>query len=568
MEVVQVQALSFDLASGASSATATLSGFSIVGQMVPIFASWRVTTGQSPVLASTTELDVYVSSNTQLTVERWSSPAYAMRITVYVVEFGSDTTVQSGTWSMDSSTTTTTAAISAVTLSNTFGFHYRKNEGEAAPTYDSDPDGRITSFKFNSTTQLGFQRHVAKGACQGHWYTVSSNTLTVEHGSHSISGGTATSVTDALVATVTTGNTFILVSYRTDEAVYNDEGCWVSDLQDSNTIRFRRSYSAANTNTWEYMIVSDSRLSVQRGEFTTTGTTDNDTITEVDINRAASKTGCGKSGFASSSDYVNGNLDGRYWEMYFGPATQINGQAGQGMAGLIVTWEVVQFYYPYTENGYGMRFYGGANQALTSVSSFTPPTNCSVCFWIYPKTLGTRVLGCHNLWEVSFDLTTPTSGKISNDLFQSTPNFFSTGGLNVDTLYHVVCTRASDDSAAIYFNGALDSTNSNNSGSPSAGNLKIGTRDTELQYLNGYLEDVRIYDRVLSADEVKTMYTCRGIDNITYGLLHRWPLDELPMDSTASGTGSVKDFGPSQNNMTPTNGPEYTGSRIRTMRFV
>lgn len=342
MQVVKIQEVSFTIASGASSGTGTLTGFSTLGKMI-CFATWRVADGQSPVLASMTEVDVWPNSTSQITAERWSNPSYAVNVRAYVIEFGSDTTVYKGTWAMTSSATAHTGISigGTVTLADTFGWHYRKSEGEAAPANDSDPDGRYTAFHFSSTTQLAVNRNVAKGACQGHWFVVESSTLTVQHGDHTITGSSVTSTTDTITS-VTTGETFIVSSYLTNETEYNDEGCWTTDLQNATTVRFRRSYAASVTNTWRYMVVSDSNMTVQRGEWTGTGTAENTTITSTDLTLSIAKSGSGRSGDDVSSDYANGNFDGRFNELWLNSATRIDRQTGDGLTGLIATWEVVE----------------------------------------------------------------------------------------------------------------------------------------------------------------------------------------------------------------------------------
>ncbi|MCP4967385.1 MAG: hypothetical protein GY926_19405 [bacterium] len=341
MQIVKIQEVSFTIASGASSGTGSLSGFTTLGKMVA-FASWRVADGQSPALASNTDVDVYVSSTSQITAERWGTPSYEITIRAYVIEFSSDTTVQKGTWAMTDSETSDTASISSSTLANSFAWHYRKSEGEATPSNDSDPDGRLTRFLFNSTTELGVGRTIAKGACEGHWFVVSSSTLSVQHIQNSVTAQTGTSITDAITS-VTTANTFLVGSMDTDEAVYNDEGVWVTDLQNATTLRWRRSYSSAVDSIFDVMVVEDSALTVQRGEWSVSGTSTNTAITIVDTDLAVAKHADGTSGRASTSDYNNGNMDGRYWELWFGTSSQINGQTGDGLADLIATWEVVEF---------------------------------------------------------------------------------------------------------------------------------------------------------------------------------------------------------------------------------
>jgi len=225
-------------------------------------------------------------------------------------------------------------------------------------------------------------------------------------------------------------------------------------------------------------------------------------------------------------------------------------------------WFSIYLQYIIKTQGYGMRFRSDNSEYLGSATTFDPPANCTVSFWVYNMdSQDGRVLGHSDEWEIYFNGT-----DIHNDMNWGS-SLISTRALNIGNLYHVVMTRASDYSRQIFIDGELDNSDSGGDATTAAATLYVSSRQTPSYHLDGYLEDIRIYDRVLSAGEVETIYACKGIDNITYGLLHRYMLNELPMDLTASGVGSIKDLGLNQNNMTPTNGPEYTGSRIRTKRL-
>lgn len=81
--------------------------------------------------------------------------------------------------------------------------------------------------------------------------------------------------------------------------------------------------------------------------------------------------------------------------------------------------------------------------------------------------------------------------------------------------------------------------------------------------VNAWMEDCRLYDRALSANELLTMFNERGVDGIVDGLLHRWLLNEWVPGATASGAGTTKDSGPGQVNGTPLNNPLGAQSGLR-----
>lgn len=231
-------------------------------------------------------------------------------------------------------------------------------------------------------------------------------------------------------------------------------------------------------------------------------------------------------------------------------------------------WYSIYLQYMIRAYGYGMRFRAGNSEYLASDVAFDPYANCSVSFWFYNTDVQTgRILGHSDEWEIYMD----GDNKIHNDMnWASGPGtLISNRSLNIGSLYHVVMTRASDNSRQIIINGVLDNSDSGGTGSTSSDTLYVSRRQTATGYLDGYLEDIRIYNRVISLAEAQTIYACKGIDNIIP--YHRWLLNEGPQGTEASGAGVIKGLGDGASvriNMTPTNGPEYTGSRIRTIRLA
>lgn len=228
-------------------------------------------------------------------------------------------------------------------------------------------------------------------------------------------------------------------------------------------------------------------------------------------------------------------------------------------------WYSVQLVYIVQHQG-GLLFETPKETYLSSVTTFTPPSQATVCFWLNPYFLGyiQCIIGNANNWEVAID----ANGYLANDLKQGTGQVLSNTLLLESTLYHIVCTVDNSDNATIYINGILDNSGSQSDGTPSTASLQIGFRPGApiTGYLSAYVEDVRIYNRVLSANEVSTIYACKGVDGIVHGLLHRWLLDEGSEFAVASGTGAVKDSGPGQLNMIPNNSPLYSGSQLKFKR--
>lgn len=80
-----------------------------------------------------------------------------------------------------------------------------------------------------------------------------------------------------------------------------------------------------------------------------------------------------------------------------------------------------------------------------------------------------------------------------------------------------------------------------------AQDLRVGTRSSGSRTFDGEIADARMYDRILSAGEVQTIYTARGHDAIIRGLVLRYPLfgqlgvtpSTVPDLSPGGNTGTV-----------------------------
>ncbi len=80
--------------------------------------------------------------------------------------------------------------------------------------------------------------------------------------------------------------------------------------------------------------------------------------------------------------------------------------------------------------------------------------------------------------------------------------------ISLSRLYYVVATRNSTGLTNLYINGVLSGTANETSGTPVSGttDLIIGGRSDNLRNFNGFIDDVRIYNRVLSVDEIKYLF--------------------------------------------------------------
>jgi hypothetical protein len=102
----------------------------------------------------------------------------------------------------------------------------------------------------------------------------------------------------------------------------------------------------------------------------------------------------------------------------------------------------------------------------------------------------------------------------------------------------------------------------------STASVLFGTWGALTLFLNGKMDDARIYDRAFSASEIEDKYAARGADAIYNSIIGRWRMDEGISGAAASGAGSVIDLTANNNNGTPAGGPTYQESSLRKRRRV
>lgn len=82
-------------------------------------------------------------------------------------------------------------------------------------------------------------------------------------------------------------------------------------------------------------------------------------------------------------------------------------------------------------------------------------------------------------------------------------------------------------------------------------------------FLQGELEDIRIYDRLIDFNESLTIYALNGSDMIINGLIGRWLCKESPPGGTLS---SIPDLSINGNNATANNSPVYSDDILAGVR--
>jgi hypothetical protein len=158
---------------------------------------------------------------------------------------------------------------------------------------------------------------------------------------------------------------------------------------------------------------------------------------------------------------------------------------------------------------------------------------------------------------------------ISTNGTQGMGSGWTASALPVGEWHHIAGQFIPSTAVQIWYDGQLS--NENTSGIPfsmhdPSNNVTLGNRPDGSQPYDGSLEDIRIYNRNLSAAEMATIYAARGRDGILGGLVSRWFLNEGAPGTTPSGSDSVKDHAPNGNHGTPSGSNLYTGSQLAWRR--
>ena len=145
----------------------------------------------------------------------------------------------------------------------------------------------------------------------------------------------------------------------------------------------------------------------------------------------------------------------------------------------------------------------------------------SVAAWVYPNTFGSgndedRIVlkgqGWHanNLYTLDLDerqAVFTLHGDAPDSCTGSLKCARGSTTLSANTWYHITGIYDGAD-IKVYVNGVEDGTHNVGSitGTANNENLQIGGRSDSTDMFDGFIDDVRIYNRALSADEIQKIY--------------------------------------------------------------
>ncbi len=106
--------------------------------------------------------------------------------------------------------------------------------------------------------------------------------------------------------------------------------------------------------------------------------------------------------------------------------------------------------------------------------------------------------------------------------------------LSGSTWYHVAVVVDAGTSTKFYINGSLSSTGGSTSPSATTDNLFLGALPSLSQYLNGYLDEVALFNRALTASEISNIHANKlYVDPVAL-----WRFENDVTDSIGSNNGT------------------------------
>ena|GEM_PF-4565191 len=162
----------------------------------------------------------------------------------------------------------------------------------------------------------------------------------------------------------------------------------------------------------------------------------------------------------------------------------------------------------------GALLFDGADDVVTLPSELIGTGADTVCAWIKPSSSGEGASG--RIFEnrrllFYIDGANNRLSLQSDDGVTATANS-ATNSISYNIWSHVCAARNASGTANIYVNGALSGSANQASGPPTTGTnaLVIGNNPATTRTFAGLIDDARVYDRELTADEILDLYTFSG----------------------------------------------------------
>src|SRR3989344_426852 len=160
--------------------------------------------------------------------------------------------------------------------------------------------------------------------------------------------------------------------------------------------------------------------------------------------------------------------------------------------------------------GAGAVVFEGVNASVAIGSEFIGTSPLTISAWIYPRSGGGQ--GGGRIVNNNRTIFGMGSTRISFTSSGSTTATTGGGTIAYGQWHHVIVTRDASGVTNFYRNSVSLGATNQNSGTPTTGteNVFLGNRGTGLTGFDGTIDEVRIYNRVLSAAEIIDIYSDTG----------------------------------------------------------
>jgi len=166
------------------------------------------------------------------------------------------------------------------------------------------------------------------------------------------------------------------------------------------------------------------------------------------------------------------------------------------------------------EGDYSVNLNGSTNYLHNDSTSISVPSGMTVTAWVYASTAAdcpAAITVYNGAYRYSFGLANPVGTGADLGIFDDMTNPACDVAINSGTWYHIAFTVDTSKNVLMYVNGSVIP--DNDSSSPNVVNAYISTitrvdigTDGGMYNWAGYIDDVRIYNSVLSAAQVATLY--------------------------------------------------------------
>jgi len=201
--------------------------------------------------------------------------------------------------------------------------------------------------------------------------------------------------------------------------------------------------------------------------------------------------------------------------------------------------------------GQAIKFDGSTNNILVPTTSTLNPNTITVSAWFYPTSNAfySPIVSKGNSSSVGWEMSN-SSGTFRATLRGATVDAF--GPSVVLNKWQMGTFTYDGATLKLYFGGVLVASTAGSATLTSANDLLIGSRVLNSNRFTGSIDDVRIYNRALSPQEIQQLYAQGGgvtadhssTVSLSSGLVGYWPFDGNALNwkigavSDLSGTGS------------------------------